>query len=215
MMSDFSEPYRKMTDDKKREYSKFVQNKYIKDFNEYLKIINKGRISLHKRQIIEWVEAIREFPPEVIDSGWKKFIQLLRPNFVPSIKDAIEHFKAMPTPIRRVVRTEPEPEDDESLASRSDFSKLMVLCRSFGELGPISFHRECIKYFETMAAKEQNIEAKSSFKKAVREHTKLLKKAEITPEYQSIARKHEEKIMDTIEEVFETTPILRGNKSPI
>ena len=212
-MSDFSKPYGRMTSDEKREYSKFVQNKYIKDFNEYLKIINKGRISLHKRQIIEWVEAIREFPPEVINGGWKKFIQLLRPNFVPSIKDAIDHFKAIPSPTNQFRRA--EPEGDTSLASRSDFSKLMVLCGRIGELGPISFHKECIKYFEAMAAKEDDIEAKSSFKKAVREHTKLLKKAESTPEYQSVARKHEEKIMDTIEEVFETTPILRGNKSPI
>ena len=212
-MSDFSKPYNRMTSDEKREYSKFVQNKYIKDFNEYLKIINKGRISLHKRQIIEWVEAIREFPPEVIDSGWKKFIQLLRPNFVPSIKDAIEHFKAMPTPIRRVERT--EPEEEVSSSYRTDFSKLMNLCMKYASIGPISFHKQCIEFYEMMAAKEKDIDNKSSFKKAVREHTKLLKKAESTPEYQSVARKHEEKIMDTIEEVFETTPILRGNKSPI
>ena len=64
-MSDFK-PYSKMTDEEKLKYSKFIQNKYIVDFNEYLKILNKGRISLHKRQIVEWVEALRGFSPKVL-----------------------------------------------------------------------------------------------------------------------------------------------------
>ena len=152
-----------MTDEEKLKYSKFIQNKYIVDFNEYLKILNKGRISLHKRQIVEWVEALRIFSPEVLDQGWKKWIQMLRPNFVPSITDGIEHFKAI----------------------------------------------------NEMADKEKDIDAKSSFKSGAREHAKLLKKAESVPEYQSVARKHREKIVDKIEEVFETDPIYRGNKSPI
>ena len=43
----------------------------------------------------------------------------------------------------------------------------------------------------------------------------MLKEAENIPEYKSIAKKNREKVIDTIEEVFETDPIHRGNKSPI
>jgi hypothetical protein len=60
-MSDNTKPYRKMSDVEKKDYSKFIQTKYIKDFAEYLSIINKGRITLHKRQIIDWVEGLRTF----------------------------------------------------------------------------------------------------------------------------------------------------------
>jgi len=92
-MSDNTKPYSKMSDDEKKDYSKFIQTKYIKDFAEYLKIINKGRITLHKRQIIDWVEGLRTFGPEVLQAGWKGWIQKLKPNYVPAIADAIEHFK--------------------------------------------------------------------------------------------------------------------------
>ena len=212
-MSDFK-PYSKMTDEEKLEYSKFIQNKYIVDFNEYLKILNKGRISLHKRQIVEWVEALRVFSPEVIQAGWKKWIQLLRPNFVPSIKDGIEHFKVASTTISRAEHTK-NKDEEMSLDTQSDFHRFMVLCQRFTEIGPISFHQKCIDFFNEVADKEKDINAKSSFKSGAREHAKLLKKAESVPEYQSVARKHREKIVDKIEEVFETNPIYRGNKSPI
>tara|TARA_R110000824_G_scaffold229112_1_gene416781 strand:+ start:2821 stop:3459 length:639 start_codon:yes stop_codon:yes gene_type:complete len=212
-MSDFNKPYNRMSDEEKREYSKFIQTKYINDFDGYLRVLNKGRISLHKRQIIEWVEALRMFSPEVIDSGWKKFIQLLRPNFVPSIKDAIDHFKTTPTPIRTVRRE--EPEEKVSDEQKTDLHKLMNLCMKYSEVGPIAFHNQCIDFYETMAEKEQDINNKSSFKQAVREHRKMLKEAENIPEYKSIAKKNREKVIDTIEEVFETDPIHRGNKSPI
>jgi hypothetical protein len=66
-----------------------------------------------------------------------------------------------------------------------------------------------------MADKEKDINNKSSFKQAVREHTKLLKEAENTPEYKSIQRKREDSVMDALEEAFDTDPIYRGNKSPI
>jgi hypothetical protein len=212
-VSDFNKPYKKMTDDEKREYSKFIQTKYINDFDGYLRVLNKGRISLHKRQIIEWVEALREFTPEVIDSGWKQFIQLLRPNFLPSIKDAIDHFKIKEAPIRsRVVK---EPEIEVSEEDRTDIRRLMQLCKQYSALGPIAFHRECIKFYNEMADKEKDINNKSSFKQAVREHTKLLKEAENTPEYKSIQRKREDSVMDALEEAFGTDPIYRGNKSPI
>ena len=212
-MSDFK-PYSKMTDEEKLKYSKFIQNKYIVDFNEYLKILNKGRISLHKRQIVEWVEALRIFSPEVLDQGWKKWIQMLRPNFVPSITDGIEHFKAIAATKSRVEHNKAK-EEPMCVPDISDFHRLMVLCQEFGEIGPIAFHNKCIEFYNEMADKEKDIDAKSSFKSGAREHAKLLKKAESVPEYQSVARKHREKIVDKIEEVFETDPIYRGNKSPI
>ena len=208
------QPYAKMTDEKKLEYSKYIQNKYIVDFNEYLKVLNNGRISLQKRQIVEWVGALRAFGPEVLEAGWKKWIQLLRPNFVPSIKDGIEHFKVASATISRAEH-KVNKEEEMSVDEMSDFHRFMLLCQKFTAIGPISFHQKCSDFHNEMADKEKDIDAKSGFRSGAREHARLLKEAKATPEYQSVARKHEEKIIDKIEEVFETNPIYRGNKSPI
>ena len=44
-MSDFNKPYNRMSDEEKREYSKFIQTKYINDFDGYLRVLNKGRFT--------------------------------------------------------------------------------------------------------------------------------------------------------------------------
>ena len=138
IIEDF-QPYAKMSDEKKLEYSKYIQNKYIVDFNDYLKLLNNGRISLQKRQIVEWVEALRAFGPEVLEAGWKKWIQLLRPNFVPSIKDGIEHFKVASATISRAQHKTTKKEV-MSIDEKSDFHRFMLLCQKFTAIGPIAFH---------------------------------------------------------------------------
>tara|TARA_R100001530_G_scaffold30647_1_gene24118 strand:- start:2256 stop:2906 length:651 start_codon:yes stop_codon:yes gene_type:complete len=216
-MSDNSKSYYKMTDQEKRDYSKHIQTKYIRDFAEYLKIINKGRITMHKRQIIEWVEGLRTFSPDVLDAGWKSWIQKLKPHYVPSISDGIAHFKAVSANISQKTHHKTKHEE-MSLESGSDFSQLMQICMSYSNIGPIGFHKNCIRFYEDMLAKETVKDNKRSFNDALRTHKKLLKEAEANSDFQQISKNHQKKIVKKIKEVFVDPPkkkIMRGDQSPI
>lgn len=216
-MSDNKKPYYKMTDQEKKDYSKYIQAKYIKDFAEYLKIMNKGRITLHKRQIIEWVEGLRTFGPDVLDAGWKGWIQKLKPHYVPAITDAIAHFKAVSVNITQSAHHKTKNEE-MSIDEGSDFSKLMKLCMSYSNIGPIGFHKNCISFYKDVLAKETASDNKRSFNEAIRSHKKLLKEAEANPDFQQISKDHKEKVVKKIKEVFVDPPkkkIMRGDQSPI
>ena len=216
-MSDNNKPYHKMTDQEKKDYSKYIQAKYIKDFAEYLKIINKGRITLHKRQIIEWVEGFRTFGPDVLDAGWKGWIQKLKPHYVPAITDAITHFKEVSFSMTRNTHNKIKNEK-MSIKSSSDFSQLMQICISYSNIGPIGFHKNCISFYKGMLEKETASDNKRSFNSAIRSHKKLLKEAEDNPDFQQISKDHKEKVVKKIKEVFVDPPkkkIMRGDRSPI
>jgi len=213
-MSDRAKPYSRMSDLEKKEYSKFIQTKYIKDFSEYLKIINKGRVTLHKRQIIDWVEGLRTFGPEVLKAGWKGWIQKLKPHYVPSIADAIEHFKkasaTLATTEHKKIAKEPV-----SLDEGSDFGRLMHICMKYGTIGPIAFHKRCIEYYKDMASKEKDRDNALSFNDAIHEHKRQLKEAEESPLIKQIAKENQEKVVDRIEELFGGEREFKGDKSPI
>jgi len=217
MRSDNNKSYYKMTDQEKKDYSKHIQTKYIKDFAEYLKIINKGRITLHRRQIIEWVNGLRTFGPDVLEAGWKGWIQKLKPHYVPSIADAIAHFKEVSCGM--TLKTHNKIKDEEvSIESGSDFSQIMHLCMEYSNLGPIGFQKKCIKFYKGMLEKETVSDNKISFNDAIRSHKKLLKEAEANTDFQQISIDHQKKIVKKIKEVFVDPPkkkIMRGDQSPI
>ena len=213
-MSDHTKPYSKMSDDEKKDYSKFIQTKYIKDFAEYLKIINKGRITLHKRQIIDWVEGLRTFGPEVLQAGWKGWIQKLKPHYVPSIADAIEHFKRVSATMSKVEHKK-IVEEPISLDESSDFGRLMNICMKYGTIGPIAFHKRCIEYYKDMASKEKDRDTALSFNDAIHEHTRQLKEAEASPLIRQISKDNEKKVIDRVETLFVDKKEFKGDESPI
>jgi hypothetical protein len=213
-MSDSVKPYSRMSDVEKKKYSKFIQTKYIADFAEYLEIINKGRITLHKRQLIDWVEGLRTFGPEVLKAGWKGWIQKLKPHYMPSIADAIEHFKrtsaTMATTEHKKITEEPVSVDD-----KSDFGRLMHICMKYGTIGPIAFHKRCIEFYKSMVSKEKDRDNALSFNDAIHEHTRQLKEAEASPLIRQVSKENQEKVVNRIEELFVEGKELKGDESPI
>lgn len=169
MVSDFNKPFIRMTDDEKLAYSRFIQVKYIKDFNDYLKALNNGRISLQKVQIKEWVEALRKFMPGTLEAGWKEFIQTLRPNYLPSILEAREHFKKY-----TVSYKEPVQENDDYM-SRKDFSRMVRLCMNYKKDGAAVFHKKCIDFWQELADKETDPTIKSVHLESVSKHKQMLR----------------------------------------
>jgi len=213
-MSDNTKPYSKMSNDEKKNYSKFIQTKYIKDFAEYLKIINKGRITLHKRQIIDWVEGLRTFGPEVLQAGWKGWIQKLKPHYVPAIADAIEHFKRVSATMSKIEHKK-TIEEPVSVDDKSDFGRLMHICMKYGTIGPIAFHKRCIEFYKSMVSKEKDRDNALSFNDAIHEHTRQLKEAEASPLIRQISKDNEKKVIDRVETLFVDKKEFKGDESPI
>lgn len=173
-MSDFKKPFIKMTDDEKLAYSRFIQGKYIKDFNDYLKALNNGKISLQKVQIKEWVEALRRFMPGTIEAGWKEFIQTLRPNYLPSILEAREHFKKYVVPYKEPV------EDNDDYMSDKDFRRMMRLCMDYRKDGAALFHQKCITFWKELAGKETDPTIKSEHLESVSKHKQMLRDVRVS-----------------------------------
>ena len=168
MSSDFDKPFIKMSDDEKLAYSRHIQGKYIKDFNKYLIELNNGRISLQKMQIKEWVEALRKYRPQTLDAGWKDFIQTLRPNYLPSIVEAREHFKNYTVPYK-------EPETDDISIDRGDFKRMIALCMDYRKDGAVLFHQKCIAFWQELADKETDANLRHEHLKSVKTHKRMLK----------------------------------------
>ena len=167
MSSDFDKPFAKMSDDEKLAYSRYIQGKYIKDFNKYLIELNNGRISLQKMQIKEWVEALRKYRAQTLKAGWKDFIQTLRPNYLPSIIEAREHFKKY-----TVLYKKPEIDDDS--VDKDDFKKMITLCMDYRVDGPILFHQKCIVFWQELADKETNADLRYEHLKSAKKHKQML-----------------------------------------
>lgn len=190
-MSDFNKPYNKMDDDEKLAYSRHIQSKYIKDLDEYLKVLNNGKISLHKRQIIEWVEGLRTYNDNTLDAGWKDFIQTFRPNFLPSIADAREHFKKYNVTIHKA--EEPAPDAGDNM-SNGDFHKFLSLCMRYKHDGPIVFNENLIKFWKEMADQATDPTVRSDCLASVREQERELRKEK---------------------KMTRNNSALRGNRSPL
>lgn len=171
--------YSGQSDDDKKHYSHFIQVKYISDLDEYIQALNDGRTRFTKRQVIEWVEGLRIFSDVVLQAGWKVLIQGLRPHYVPSITEAQGIFKNVVlkanTDAHRKIRA---AEQNKNLGGGTGLSRLMKICMSFSKTGEAGFHKKCIEFYNDMATGTKDRKLKVSFKDAIREHTKLLKKCD-------------------------------------
>jgi len=170
MVSDFNKPFSKMTDGEKLAYSSHIQGKYIEEFNNYLKALNNGRIRLQTIQIKQWVEGLRTFRPQALDDGWQDFIQTLRPNYLPSITEAREHFKKYAKDYHAPAL---DHEEDWGAMTDEDVRNMFSLCMNFKKDGAVLFHTKCIVFWQSMADKEMDPDIKSEHLQAVAKHKEL------------------------------------------
>ena len=159
-----------MTDGEKLAYSSHVQGKYIEEFNNYLKALNNGRIRLQTIQIKQWVEGLRTFRPQVLDAGWQDFIQTLRPNYLPSITEAREHFKKY---VKDYQAPALDHEEDWGAMTDDDVRKMFGLCANFKKDGPFLFHTKCVEFWQSMADKERDPSIKDEHLNAVAKHKQM------------------------------------------
>jgi len=159
-----------MTNDEKMAYSGHIQGKYIEEFNNYLKALNNGRIRLQTIQIKQWVEGLRTFQPQALDAGWQDFIQTLRPNYLPSITEAREHFKKYVKDYHVPVL---DQIDDSGEMTDEDVRSMFSLCMNFKKDGAELFHTKCMEFWQKMADKETEPDIISEHLQAVAKHGKM------------------------------------------
>ena len=159
-----------MTNDEKLAYSSHVQGKYIEEFNDYLKALNNGKIRLQTIQIKQWVEGLRTFRPQALDDGWQDFIQTLRPNYLPSITEAREHFRKYAKDYQAPVVDQNE---DWGKMTNEDVRKMFSLCINFRKDGIVLFHTKCMEFWQSMADKETDPDIKSEHLHAAAKHKQM------------------------------------------
>ena len=163
-----------MTNDEKMAYSGHIQGKYIEEFNNYLKALNNGRIRLQTIQIKQWVEGLRTFQPQALDAGWQDFIQTLRPNYLPSITEAREHFKKYVKDYHVPVLDQTK---DLGEMTDEDVRNMFSLCMNFKKDGAVMFHTKCMEFWQRMANKEADSGIKREYFRAVSKHKQMRKDA--------------------------------------